>query len=69
MRAQLMELGNDQLGLLSALIGAALLTAGYPVADPLAAIVVATIIALNAIGRFRENLCLLLGRSPGREYL
>jgi len=46
-----------------------LLTAGYPVADPLAAIVVATIIALNAIGRFRENLCLLVGRSPGREYL
>jgi ferrous-iron efflux pump FieF len=45
------------------------LMAGYPVADPLAAIVVAAIIALNAIGLFRENLCLLLGRSPGPEYL
>ena len=40
-----------------------------PIADPLAAIVVATIIASNAIGLFRENLSFLLGRSPGPELL
>ena len=33
------------------------------------AIVVATIIAINAIGLFRENSSMLLGRSPGPEYL
>jgi divalent metal cation (Fe/Co/Zn/Cd) transporter len=35
----------------------------------LAAIAVATIIAYNAIGLFRENSSFLLGRSPGPEYL
>ncbi|MEJ2557565.1 MAG: cation transporter dimerization domain-containing protein [Anaerolineae bacterium] len=29
----------------------------------------ATIIAINAVSLFRENLCFLLGRSPGPEYL
>lgn len=40
-----------------------------PLADPLAAIFVATIIAYNAIGLFRENSSVLLGRSPGPEFL
>jgi divalent metal cation (Fe/Co/Zn/Cd) transporter len=30
---------------------------------------VATIIAFNAVGLFRENLSFLLGRSPGPEFL
>jgi hypothetical protein len=40
-----------------------------PLGDPIAAMIVATIIALNAIGLFRDNLSFLLGRSPGPEYL
>jgi len=68
-KAQLMELVNDELGLLAALLGILFIIWGKPIADPLAAIVVATIIAINAIGLFRENLCMLLGRSPGPEYL
>lgn len=68
-RAQLMELVNDQLGLLAALIGTLFVLWGVPMADPLAAIIVATIIAYNAVGLFRENASFLLGRSPGREYL
>jgi ferrous-iron efflux pump FieF len=68
-RAQLMELVNDELGLLAALAGTLFVWWGVPLGDPLAAMVVATIIALNAVGLFRENLSFLLGRSPGPEFL
>jgi cation diffusion facilitator family transporter len=68
-KAQLTELVNDQLGLLAALVGTLFIFWGWPLADPLAAILVATIIAYNAIGLFRENSSFLLGRSPGPEYL
>jgi len=68
-KAQLMELVNDELGLLTALIGTLFILWNQPMADPIAAIVVATIIAINAVGMFRENLSLLLGRSPGPEFL
>ena len=68
-KAQLTELVNDELGLLAALIGTLFIAAGQPIADPLASMVVATIIAINAIRLFRENSSFLLGRSPGPEYL
>lgn len=68
-KAQLMELVNDELGLLAALIGTLFILWGRPRADPIAAIIVTTIIAINAIGLLRENLCFLLGRSPGPEFL
>lgn len=68
-KAQLSELINDELGLLAALIGTLFILWGKPIADPLAAIFVATIIAYNAIRLFRENSSFLLGRSPGAEYL
>ncbi len=68
-KAQLLELVNDELGLLAALLGTLSILWGWKLGDPLAAIVVATIIAFNAVGLFRENLSFLLGRSPGMEYL
>lgn len=68
-KAQLLELANDEWGLLAALLGTLSITWGWKLGDPLAAIVVATIIAYNAIGLFRENLSFLLGRSPGADYL
>lgn len=68
-KAQLLELVNDQLGLAAALAGTAFLAWGYPLADPLAAIAVATIIAFNAVGLFRENASFLMGRSPGAAFL
>jgi cation diffusion facilitator family transporter len=66
-KAQMMELINDELGLLAALLGTLFIVWGKPLADPLAALVVATIIAVNAVGLFRENLSYLMGRSPGPE--
>ncbi|MBL8058251.1 MAG: cation transporter [Anaerolineales bacterium] len=68
--AQFMELINDELGLVAALVGTLLAAlAGWSWADPLAAIVVATIIAVNAAGLFRENLSMLLGRSPEPKFM
>ena len=63
-RAQFLELINDELGLLAALIGTVMVLAGEPVGDPLAAIVIATIIAVNGVGLFRENMSILLGQAP-----
>lgn len=68
-KAQLMELYNDQLGLLAALLGTLFILSGQSVADPIAAIIVATIIAYNGIRLFRENSSFLLGRSPAPEHL
>jgi len=68
-KALLLELVNDELGLLAALIGTLFLLWGQPLADPIAAIVVATIIAVSAVRLFQENACLLLGRSPGVAFL
>jgi cation diffusion facilitator family transporter len=68
-KAQLMGLINDQLGLLAALAGVLLVWWNIPIGDPIAAMVVATIIAINAVSLFRENLSFLLGRSPGPEFL
>ena len=68
-RAQLLELGNDELGLLAALTGTLLVVAGVPLGDPLAAIAVAGIIAFNAIRLLRENIRFLLGEAPSPEVL
>jgi cation diffusion facilitator family transporter len=68
-KAQMIELINDELGVLSALVGTIFIALGYPLADPIATIIVATIIAINAVGIFRENLGLVLGKSPGPEYI
>jgi cation diffusion facilitator family transporter len=63
-KAQMWELVNDELGLVAALAGTSLALAGQEWADPLSAIVIATIIAWKAVSLFRENLCLLIGRAP-----
>lgn len=68
-RAQLTESINDELGLLAALVGTLFILWGKPIADPIASIAVATIIAYNGVKLFLENFSFLLGRSPGPEYL
>ena len=68
-KAQLLELFNDQLGLLAALGGTVLVMLGFPIADPLASVAVATVIGVNGIKLFRENLSYLLGRAPGAPFM
>ncbi len=67
-RAQLMESLNDELGLLAALGGALFVKNGWPIADPLASLAVAILITANAVGLFRENARILMGRAPTREF-
>ncbi len=67
--AQMLELFNDEAGLLAVLVGTLFLLRGQPLADPAATIAVATLIAVNAFGLVRENASFLLGRSPGPEFL
>lgn len=67
-RAQLKGLINDELGLVAVLLGTLFIMWGQPIADPLASMVVATVIAWSAIGLFRENASFLLGRAPGPEF-
>ena len=68
-RAQIVSLINDQLGLLAALVGTLFVAGGIALADPIATLIVATVIAVSAVGLFRDNMSFLLGRSPGPEYL
>ena len=68
-KAQFVELINDELGLLAALAGTLFIMMGRPIADPIAAVFVATIIAVNGIRLFLENLSVLVGRSPGPAFL
>jgi cation diffusion facilitator family transporter len=68
-KAQFVELINDELGLLAALAGTLFIMMGRPIADPIAAIFVATIIAVNGVLLFMENLSVLVGRSPGPAFL
>jgi cation diffusion facilitator family transporter len=68
-KAQFMELINDELGLIAALVGTLFILAGQPLADPIAAIVVATIIAYNGVRLFMENFSYLLGRAPDAQVL
>ena len=68
-KAQFLELLNDELSLVAALVGTLLTRWGYPLADPAATALVATVIAWNGIGLFRENFDMVVGRSPGPEVL
>lgn len=68
-KAQLIELINDELGHTAALVGTILVMVGEPIGDPLAAVVIATIIAVNAVGLFRENMSVLLGKAPPPEFM
>ncbi len=69
LKAQFIELINDELSIIAALIGTLFIMWGHPLADPIATIIVATIIAINAIILFKENLSFLLGLSPGPAIL
>jgi cation diffusion facilitator family transporter len=68
-KAQFMELINDELGLIAALVGTLFIMFGQPLADPIAAIAVATIIAYNGVRLFLENFSYLLGRAPEAKIL
>lgn len=63
-KAQLVEVVNDEIALVAALAGTVLVANGMPLADPIASIAVALVIAFNAVNLWRENAAGLMGRSP-----
>ena len=67
-RAQLIEGVNDEVALLAALGGILLVSRGFPLADPIASIVVALVIAFNAVMLWRENATNLMGASPDAAF-
>jgi len=68
-KAQLVALLKDEVSDAAALIGVVLVVQGYLWADPLASIVVATVIAFGGLYLFKENFHYLVGRAPGREFM
>lgn len=67
-RAQLIEGINDEIALLAALVGIVFVWRGYPLADAIASIAVALVIAFNAVMLWRENATLLMGASPDEAF-
>ncbi|MFB6110383.1 MAG: cation diffusion facilitator family transporter [Halodesulfurarchaeum sp.] len=68
-KAQFTELINDQFGLTAALLGTIFIYVGYPVADPVATLAVAVLIAINGLRVLRENANVLMGKAPADEEL
>ena len=68
-KAQFFESVNDELGLIAALAGTLFILRNQPIADPIASVLVASIIAYNGIRLFLDNFSSLLGRSPGPDFL
>jgi len=64
LKTALFDTINDQVAIVTALVGVWFVERGVLWADPLAAIVVALTIAANAVVLIRENGKMLLGRSP-----
>jgi cation diffusion facilitator family transporter len=67
--AQLTDLINDELALVAVLVGTIFLIMGDPIADPIAVIIVATIIAASGVVLLLHNASYLLGRSPDAAFL
>lgn len=67
--AQLTDLINDELALLAVLVGTIFLIRGDAIADPIAVIIVATVIAVRGAVLLLQNASYLLGRSPDAAFL
>lgn len=67
LRTELYDTINDQISLSAAILGIWFFSRGYYIGDPLATIVVATVIVLGGVILVKENFGLLLGKAPPDE--
>jgi divalent metal cation (Fe/Co/Zn/Cd) transporter len=67
-KAQLVALLKDEVSYVAALITVVLVAQGYFLADSLASMFVATVIAIGGLYLFRDNVHYLVGRAPSREF-
>lgn len=67
-KALLVDLINDQLSAGAAIVGIWGATHGYPLADPVAGLLIAVIISYTAFQLVKSNLMFLMGASPDQEF-
>jgi len=68
-KAQLVALLKDEVSYVAALIAVVLVAQGYYLADPIASMFVATVIALGGLYLFKDNVHYLVGRAPGMDFI
>jgi len=68
-KAQLVALLKDEVSYIAALIAVVLVAQGYYLADPLASMFVAAVIASSGLYLFKDNVHYLVGRAPSREFM
>ena len=64
LKTELFDTINDGLSLMASMAGLGLIYFGFPLGDPIATIIIALIIAFDALLLIRENTNVLLGQSP-----
>jgi len=68
-KAQLIALLKDEVSYVAALMAVVLVAQGYYLADPLASIFVATVIAFSGLYLFKDNVHYLVGRAPSKQFM
>jgi cation diffusion facilitator family transporter len=68
-KAQLISLLKDEVSYIAGLTAVVLVAQGYNLADPVASMFVAAVIALGGIYLFKDNVHYLVGRAPGGEFI
>jgi len=68
-KAQLVSLLKDEVSYVAALVAVILVARGYHWADPLASVLVASIIALGGFYLFKDNVHYLLGKAPDPQFM
>lgn len=68
-RAQLVALLKDEVSYLAAAIAVVLVWHGYYLADALASVFVATVIALGGLFLVKDNVHYLVGKAPGSQFM
>ena len=68
-KAQLVALLKDEFSYIVALIAIILVGQGYYLADPLASIIVAIVIAISGLYLFKDNVHYLVGKAPSKAFM
>ncbi|MCP8320845.1 MAG: cation transporter [archaeon] len=68
-KAQLVALLKDEFSYVAALIAVVLVAQGFYLADPLASVIVAIVIALGGLYLFKDNVHYLVGRTPSKQFM
>lgn len=68
-KAQLIALLKDEVSYVAALMAVLLVAQGYHLADALASLFVASVIALSGVYLLKDNVHYLVGRAPDRQFM